>query len=129
VNSGDGVNAFVATSTNGTTWVETEVSGAGSNPNWEVRGAMRSPFFGDYNYVSADGSKVGAVWTDTRDLVPGDDPREDEADDDMDGFDGAQSCVWDPDDIDAPSYTSPTIDHPCQSDGGLDQNIYVMATP
>jgi hypothetical protein len=47
----------------------------------------------------------------------------------MDGFDGAQSCVWDPDDIDAPSYISPTIDHPCQSEGGLDQNIYVMATP
>ena len=129
VNSGNVVNAFVATSANGTTWTETEVSGAGTNPNWEVRSAMRSPFFGDYNYVSAHGAKVGAVWTDTRDLVPGADPREDGEDDDMDGFDGAQSCVWDPDDIDAPSYNSPTIDHPCQSIGGLDQNIYVATSP
>jgi hypothetical protein len=129
VNSGDGVNAFVARSTNGASWVETQESGAGSNPNWEVRGAMRSPFFGDYNYVSAGGSKVGVVWTDTRDLVPGTDPREDGADDDMDGFDGAQTCAWVPDDIDAPSYVSPTIDDPCQSVGGLDQNIYVAATP
>jgi hypothetical protein len=46
----------------------------------------------------------------------------------MDGFDGAQSCVWDPDDIDAPSYTTPTIDDPCQSEGGLDQNIYFAAS-
>jgi hypothetical protein len=128
-NSGDGVHAFLATSTNGTAWTESQVSTAGSNPNWEVRGSMRSPFFGDYNYVSGAGTKVGAVWTDTRDLVPGTDPREDGADDDLDGFDGAQSCAWDPDDINAPSYISPTIDDPCQSEGGLDQNIYVMATP
>jgi hypothetical protein len=130
-NSGNGVNAFLATSPNGTAWTETVVSSAGSNPNWEVRGAMRSPFFGDYNYVSAFLSTVGAVWTDTRDLVPGADPREDpeDGDDDMDGFDGAQSCAWDPDDIDPLSYISPTIDHPCQSEGGLDQNIYVIATP
>ena len=42
----------------------------------------------------------------------------------MDGFDGFQTCTWVPNDIDAPSYSSPTIDDPCQSQGGLDQNIY-----
>jgi hypothetical protein len=94
-----------------------------------VRGAMRSPFFGDYNYVSAVGTTVGAVWTDTRYLVPGQDPRETGADDDMDGFDGFQTRTWVPNDIDAPSYSSPTIDDQCQSQGGLDQNIYVLTTP
>jgi hypothetical protein len=105
------------------------VSTAGSNPNWEVRGSMRSPFFGDYNYVSAVGTTVASVWTDTRDLVPGQDPRETGEDDDMDGFDGFQDCVWVPNDIDAPSYSSPTIDDPCQSKGGLDENIYFVTAP
>jgi hypothetical protein len=129
-NSGDVVHAFVARSTDGgASWSETQVSDAGSNPNWEVRGAMRSPFFGDYNYASAVGGTVGAVWTDTRDLVPGQDPREVGEDDDMDGFDGFQTCTWVPNDIDAPAYSSPTIDDPCQSQGGLDQNIYAITTP
>ena len=93
-----------------------------------MRGSARSPFFGDYNYASAAGSAVAAVWTDTRDLVPGSDPRETGEDDDADGFDGFQTCVWMPNDIDAISYESPTIADPCLSQGALDQNIYV-ATP
>jgi hypothetical protein len=130
VNSGDVVHAFLARSTDGgASWTESQVSSAGSNPNWEVRGAMRSPFFGDYNYVSAVGAAVGAVWTDTRDLVPGQDPRETGDADDADGFDGFQTCTWVPNDINAASYSSPTIDDPCQSQGGLDQNIYVEAIP
>jgi hypothetical protein len=125
-NSGNVVNAFVASSTNGGVgWSESQVSSAGTNPNWEVRSGMRSPFFGDYNYVSAVGATVGAVWTDTRDLVPGQDPRETGANDDMDGFDGAQTCTWVPNDINAPSYESPTIADSCLSQGGLDQNIYI----
>ena len=47
----------------------------------------------------------------------------------MDGFDGFQTCTWVPNDIDAPSYSSPTIDDPCLSQGGLNQNIYVSTTP
>ena len=128
-NSGDVVNTFVATSTNGTVWAEALATASGTNPNWEVRGGMRSPFFGDYNYVSSTGSTVAAVWTDTRDLVPGTDPRETSEDDDADGFDGAQTCTWDPNDIDAPSYSTPTIADACLSVGGLDQNIYVAASP
>jgi hypothetical protein len=127
-NSGNVVNAFVASSTNGgASWTESQVSTAGTNPNWEVRSSMRSPFFGDYNYVSAVGATVGAVWTDTRDLPPGQDPRETGPDDDMDGFDGFQTCTWVPNDINAPSYASPTIADPCLSQGGLDQNIYIDA--
>jgi hypothetical protein len=124
-NSGDVLDAIVARSTDGgQTWTETTASTAGSNPNWEVRGFMRSPFFGDYNYVSRVGGLSAATWTDTRDLVPGTDPRETGADDDADGFDGAQTCTWVPNDIDAAAYESPTMADPCMSVGGLDQNIY-----
>ena len=68
--SGQVVDAYVARSSNGAAWTETLVSAARSNPNFENRGNARSPFFGDYNYVSAapDGSFF-TVWTDTRDLV------------------------------------------------------------
>jgi hypothetical protein len=125
-NSGNVVQAILARSTDGGAgWTEQQVSTAGSNPNWEVRSSMRSPFFGDYNYVSAVGSTVRAVWSDTRDLVPGSDPRETGEDDDADGFDGFQTCTWVPNDIDAAAYSSPTIADACLSQGGLDQNIYV----
>jgi hypothetical protein len=128
-NSGNVVQAIVATSTNGVTWSETQVSSMGTNPNWEVRGSMRSPFFGDYNYASAAGPATASVWTDTRDLPAGTDPRETGADDDADGFDGLQTCTWIPNDIDAASYSSPTIADPCLSQGGLDQNIYISTAP
>jgi hypothetical protein len=129
-NSGDHLNAFLARSTDGgSTWTEAQVSTAGTNPNWEVRGSARSPFFGDYNYVSATGVAAAATWADTRDLTPGSDPREIGDDEDADGFDGFQTCVWTPNDIDAASYESPTIADPCLSQGALDQNIYVATTP
>jgi hypothetical protein len=57
-------------------------------------------------------------------LVPGTDPRETGADDDHDGFDVLQPCTYEPNDINAPSYTSPAIGDPCLSQGGLDQNVY-----
>jgi hypothetical protein len=125
VNSGDVVHAILARSADGTSWTEQQLTTAGTNPNWEVRGSVRSPFFGDYNYVSAAGSTVRAVWTDSRDVVPGSDPRETGADDDADGFDGFQTCTWVPNDIDAPAYSSPTIADACLSQGALDQNIYI----
>jgi hypothetical protein len=124
-NSGNGVHAILARSTNGDSWTEQQLSTAGSNPNWEVRGSLRSPFFGDYNYISAAGSVVRAVWTDSRDLVPGSDPRETGEDDDADGFDGFQTCTWVPNDIDAPAYSSPSIADACLSRGAVDQNIYI----
>jgi hypothetical protein len=124
-NSGNVVHAILAQSTNGVSWTEQQVSTAGSNPNWEVRGSLRDPFFGDYNYVSAAGNVVRAVWTDSRDVVPGSDPRETGEDDDADGFDGFQTCTWVPNDIDAPAYASPSIADACLSHGALDQNIYI----
>src|SRR5207249_4982690 len=65
-----------------------------------------------------------SVWTDSRDLVPGTDPRETGPVDDHDGFDVYQPCTYVPNDINAVAYTSPTVADPCLSQGGLDQNIY-----
>jgi hypothetical protein len=130
LNSGNVVRAFVSSSADGgDSWSELQVSTAGSNPNWEVRGFSRSPFFGDYNYVSATGGARYAVWTDTRDLRPGQDPRGTAKPGGVDTFDGAQTCTWVPNDINAPSYSSPSIGDPCLNAGGLDQNIYVERLP
>jgi hypothetical protein len=124
-NSGDVVNTFVAKSSNGgASWSETQVSTHGSNFNWETHGARRDPFWGDYIYISAVGDTIMTAWTDSRDLVPGPDPRETGANDDEDGFDVFQPCTYVPNDINAASYSSPTIGDPCLSQGGLDQNIY-----
>jgi hypothetical protein len=125
-NSGDVVATFVAQSTNGgTSWSETQVSSSGSNFGWETHGSRRDGFWGDYIYASAVGGTVAVVWTDSRDLVPGADPREVGADDDGDGFDVYQPCTYVPNDINAASYSSPAVSDPCLSQGGLDQNIYI----
>jgi hypothetical protein len=124
-NSGDVVHTYLAKSTSGGTgWSESQISSHGSNFNWETHGSRRDPFWGDYIYVSAVGGTVMAAWTDSRDLVPGADPRETGADDDHDGFDVYQPCTYVPNDINAASYSSPLISDPCLSQGGLDQNIY-----
>jgi hypothetical protein len=125
VNSGDVVNTFLARSTDGgQTWSETQLTSHGSNFGWETHGARRDGFWGDYIYVSAVPGSVNTAWTDSRDLVPGIDPRETGTDDDADGFDVFQPCTYTPNDINAASYSSPSISDPCLSHGGLDQNIY-----
>jgi hypothetical protein len=124
-NSGGAVDTYVASSSDGgSTWSETKVSAFSSNYNWETHGSRRDPFWGDYIYVSAVPGAVNVVFTDSRDLVPGADPREAGANDDHDGFDVFQPCTYVPNDINAPSYSSPSISDPCLSQGGLDQNIY-----
>jgi hypothetical protein len=122
MNSGDVVQAMIAESTDGgQTWTESVVSTSGSNFGWMTHGSRRVGFWGDYLYVSAVPGAVNVVWTDSRDLVGGVDPREGA---DVEGFDVLQPCAYVPNDIDAPSYSSPTIDDPCLSKGGLDQNLY-----
>ena len=111
-NSGDVVNTFVARSTDGgKSWVETQVTTAGSNYNWETHGSRRVPFWGDYIYVSAVPGGVYVVWTDSRNLVPGVDQRDPGA---TDGFDVFTTC----------GTKSPPASDACLSQGGLDQNIY-----
>jgi hypothetical protein len=122
VNSGNVVQAFVAQSSDGgETWTESAVSTAGSNFGWKTHGSRRVGFWGDYLYVSAVPGAVNVVWTDSRDLVPGDDPREGAMEN---GFAVFQPCTYVPNDINAPAYTSPTNADPCLNQGGLDQNIY-----
>jgi hypothetical protein len=125
VNSGNVVQTRVAQSSDGgSSWIEQVVSTVGSNFGWETHSSRRLGFWGDYNYISAVPGGVYAVWTSSQDLVPGADPRETGAAEDNDLFDVYQPCTYVPNDINAPSYTSPTIDDPCLSQGGLDQNIY-----
>jgi hypothetical protein len=123
LNSGDVVQAFVARSTDGgVSWTEAQVSGAGSNFGWETHGSRRVGFWGDYLYVSAVPGAVNVAWTDSRNLVPGVDPRNGAADKGFSVF--QDNCVYDPNDINAPAYIKPTIGDPCLDEGGLDQNIY-----
>ena len=125
-NSGDVVHTFIAQSSDGSSWDDpVKVSIEGSNFGWETHGSRRVGFWGDYLYASAVDGVVNVAWTDSRDLVSGIDPRETDEDDDEDGFDVMQDgCVYVPNDINAPSYSSPLNDDPCLNNGGLDQNIY-----
>jgi hypothetical protein len=126
-NSGDVVHAFVYQSDDGgETWSQVMASSAGSNLNWETHSSRRLGFWGDYNYISAVPGAVNAAWVDSRDLVPGDDPRGTAKDHSPDTFDVYQPCVYVPNDINAPTYESPTVDDPCLDQGGLDQNIYAI---
>ena len=114
-NSGDVVNALLATSSDGgATWQSTQVSDHGSNFGWETHGSRMVGFWGDYLYVSAVPGAVNLTWTDSRDLLPGCDPREGSCDSDEDGFDVLQT----------PCPPNPSSTDPCLDTGGLDQNIY-----
>jgi BNR/Asp-box repeat len=122
LNSGNVVQALVARSSDGgETWTESAVSTVGSNFGWKTHGSRRVGFWGDYLYVSAVPGAVNVVWTDSRDLVPGDDPRDGAMEN---GFAVFQPCTYVPNDINAPAYTSPANADPCLNQGGLDQNIY-----
>lgn len=109
--------SFYATSSNaGGSWTTTKASSVAYKLNWEQFGNRDIPFFGDYNYISAVGSKVLMTWTDGRDTVAGTDPRYTNGDG-MDGFDvhqcrtlNATTGVWSADG--------------CPNAGGLDQQIW-----
>lgn len=121
VSAGPGLESFYATSSDdGTTWTVSEVSTAGTMPQYEQFGDRDLPFFGDYNYIAASGSTVLMAWTDQRDTVAGVDPRYPV--DGVDGFDVLQCRVANPNGTFGPDT--------CADDGGLDQNIYgAVVTP
>lgn len=113
-----GLDTYAASrSTAGGAWVETRLSTVTQMPNYEMFGDRRVPFHGDYNYVSSVGSFAYNVWTDTRQVVGGDDPRYDGGE----GFDVNQCRVLDP----ATGTYGPDT---CPNAGGLDQDIYGTAT-
>jgi hypothetical protein len=104
LSSGDVVDAWSASSSDGgQTWTEQRVSTVSSTPNWNQG---QTPFFGDYIYVSAVPGGASAVWTDSRDVVPGI---------------PAILLPFFPCDPTDPSLLQ---SDPCFSAGGLDDNIY-----
>lgn len=130
------VNTFVATSGDGgTSWDSIQVSTEGHQPNFEMFGGRDVPFQGDYNWISLVDTGAGldayASWTDNRNVVPGEDPREEE----QDGFDVLQCRVDLGTEAAAGSgssdYNGPRArtDAPfsgdnCGNGGGLDQDIF-----
>jgi hypothetical protein len=84
-------------------------------PQYEQFGNRDIPFFGDYNYIDASGSKVLMNWTDEREAVAGTDPRYTNGDG-TDGFDVIQCRLQSAD-------GSWSADN-CPNAGGLDQNIF-----
>jgi hypothetical protein len=98
-------------------------------------GSRDVPFQGDYNWVAiadtnggaAGGLEAYVTWTDNRDVIPGDDPRETE----QDGFDVDQCLidlgeVAEPGDFNGPRsrFDAPFTGNNCGNSGGVDQNIY-----
>ncbi len=98
----------------------TRVSDVTSNPNYEQFGGRTIPFGGDYLYISSVGAFSYGAWTDWRNVVPGEDPRE-AGDNDSDNADVKQCRVQNPDGSWGPDT--------CPYAGGLDQNIYGDTTP
>ena len=94
---------YAAASTDGVTWTPLgQVSATTHQPSYEMFGSRDIPFQGDYNWVAiADGNGAAAgglfaymAWTDNRQVVPGEDPRETEAEGGfVDGFDVLQCRV------------------------------------
>ncbi len=103
---------YSESSDGGTTWTHTQLTDGPMNPNYEQFGGRLIPFFGDYIMVSAVGNAIGAVWTDTRNVVGALDPTGDNDGDDVAGDpETGGTCKVS---------TSTCFD----GTGGLDQNIY-----
>jgi hypothetical protein len=116
VSSGPGVESFYSTSSNaGGSWTTTKVSSQAYKLQWEQFGGRDLPFYGDYNYISAVGSKALMTWTDGRDVMPGTDPRYTNGDG-TDGFDVLQCRTQNADGTFGADQ--------CPNAGGLDDNIW-----
>lgn len=108
-----GLDTFGASSADGgATWSVTRLSSRSQMPNYEMFGDRQVPFHGDYNYVSSVGNLAFGTWTDTRQVVKGDDPRYVGGE----GFDVLQCRTPNPDG----TFGADT----CPNAGGLDQDIF-----
>ena len=123
--AGTGLETWYSWSNDGgVNWQHAKASDVTYLQNYEQFGNRDLPFFGDYNYVDVVGSKVVMNWTDSRDTVPGTDPRYDDPavapDDGTDGFDVIQCRV-----LAAGAWSADN----CPNQGGLNQNIYGLVIP
>jgi hypothetical protein len=119
----DSIDAYAASAPASTLdWSDAvRLSTETTNPNFEQFGGRTVPFGGDYLYISAVGDVSYGTWTDWRDTLPGNDPRETNDPNNADGADVHQCRTQNTD-------GSFSADH-CPWDGGLDQNIYGSTTP
>jgi len=100
----------------GKTWgTSIQVTDTPTNLNYEQFGGRLVPFFGDYITVAAQGSTIGAVWTDQRNTAGAPDPSGDN-----DGADVAG-------DPETGGTCTSSLDACFDGTGGLDQNIYSAA--
>jgi hypothetical protein len=134
----DIVNSFLATSsTSALSFASAQVSSEGHQSAYEMFGNRDIPFHGDYNWISlatdGDGLFGYASWTDDRNVVPGQDQRELEAQDGFDdGFDVLQcrdDLAESPEGLLDPEMPLARRDAPfggdtCGNAGGLDQDIF-----
>jgi hypothetical protein len=110
------VSMYATSSDGGVSWASLPASSVAYKLNWEQFGNRDIPFFGDYNYISAVGTKVLMTWTDGRDTVAGNDPRYTNGDG-MDGFDVHQCRTFN-------ATTQTWSADGCPNAGGLDQQIW-----
>jgi hypothetical protein len=116
------LDAWAARSTNyGATWSNTRISDVKSNPNYEQFDNRMVPFAGDYLYVSSVNDFSYGVWTDWRNTVQGNDPREAGEEDE----DGATADVHQCRVFEDGAWSGDL----CPRAGGIDQNIYGDYTP
>ena len=110
------LDTFSRTWSNGSWGPVTRLSTVTSNPDWEQFSNRTVPFWGDYIDVSTINGHTVGVWTDSRDVVAGIDPREGD-EEDNDNADVKQCRTLDPS-------TGLWSGDLCPHAGGLDQNIY-----
>jgi hypothetical protein len=108
------LNVRYAESTDGgKTWgTSIQVTDTPTNLNYEQFGGRLVPFFGDYITVAAQGTTIGAVWTDQRNTAGAPDPSGDN--------DGAD-ILGDPE---TGGTCTSSLNACFDLTGGLDQNIY-----
>jgi hypothetical protein len=116
-NVGPSIDVFSAKSTDaGDTWTDiTRLTDVSSNPNYEQFSNRVSPFNGDYLWVTSLGDFAYAVWTDARNTIQGQDPREITEDEDNGTADVHQCRTFS-----NGAWSGDT----CPHEGGIDQNIY-----
>jgi hypothetical protein len=116
------LDVYATTSTdNGNTWAaSTRLTDVSSNPNYEQYSDRTVPFAGDYLWITSLGDASYGAWTDFRNVLAGEDPREAQAED-HDAADVPQCRTFDPN----VGWSGDS----CPHTGELDANIYGSSTP
>ncbi|MCU1677211.1 MAG: hypothetical protein JWM93_1969 [Frankiales bacterium] len=125
------IEAYASRSTDrGLTFAPSSVQSATpSNPNYEQFDNRAVPFAGDYLWVTALGDFAYSTWTDWRNTVAGNDPREVTPDPDAGNADVVQCRVLITTTDKKGNTSSSWSGDRCPHAGGLDQDIYGTKTP